>query len=119
MILVILVQSMSNLATLSEEEMLPCYLAYCPCLPTQDVANRKLDGIKGEVENKTVKPNDSRPSPSNTLDLGKSPICIHSKECCYLQFYSSWHSSDIITVSAEGGEHVQSTWKRTAISSDL
>jgi hypothetical protein len=37
------------------------------------------------------------------LDLGKSPICIHSKECCYLQFYSKWHSSDIITVFAKGG----------------
>jgi hypothetical protein len=74
-----------------------------PCLPTQDVTNCKLDRIKREVENKAVQPNDSRPSPPNALDLGKSPICIYCEECCYLWSYPQGHSSDNSMLLSEKG----------------
>lgn len=84
-----------------------------PCLPTQDVTNCKLDQIKREVENKAVQPNDSRPSPPDALDLGKSPICIYCNERCYLQSYFHWYSLDIPMLLSEQWSVKCKGWRRT------
>ena len=45
---------------------------------TQYISDKELEKIKRDVEDDTVDPNDTSPSPTDTMDLRKAPIGIHS-----------------------------------------
>ena len=45
---------------------------------TQYISDKELEEIKRDVEDDTVDPNDTSPSPTNTMYLCKAPIGIHS-----------------------------------------
>jgi hypothetical protein len=55
-----------------------------PGSATQNVADYEFEEIKRDVEDNAVKPDNNCPSPSNAMDSRKSPVAIHSDECCNL-----------------------------------
>lgn len=55
-----------------------------PCLASQRVAGDELEDIKRDVSNYAIEPDDSCPSPSNALDPGEAPACIHSNQSSHL-----------------------------------
>jgi len=48
-----------------------------PSFATQDVADGELHDVKGDIEDNTVEPYHSCPTPTNSFDPCKSPVCIH------------------------------------------
>jgi len=50
-----------------------------------EVPDEKLDDIQGKERDKAKQPDDSSPTPTNTANVGESPIRIHSNERCNLQ----------------------------------
>lgn len=50
-----------------------------PSLSTQSISDEKLEQVKWEIEYKVVQPYDTSPTPPNSFDCCKAPICIH----CY------------------------------------
>lgn len=55
-----------------------------PALSTQSISNDKLENVEWDVENDTVKPNNSSPSPSNAVDPCKPPVCVDGNHCSHL-----------------------------------
>ena len=55
-----------------------------PSPATQSISDGKLENIQREVEYDTIEPNNTSPSPANTVDPRKAPICIYSEECSNL-----------------------------------
>ena len=55
-----------------------------PSLATQDVADGELHEVKWEIEDNTVEPNHSCPTPTNSLDPCKTPVGIHCYYCSNL-----------------------------------
>lgn len=55
-----------------------------PGFATQGVADDELEDIKRDVGNQAEEPDNSCPSPSNALDPGEAPACIHGYESSHL-----------------------------------
>ena len=55
-----------------------------PCTSCESHADEKLENVKRNVCNNAVDPDNSCPSPPNSIDSSKVPVCIHSNGSCHL-----------------------------------
>lgn len=51
-----------------------------PGLPTQSISSDELKNVQRDVKDNAVEPNNTSPSPSNTLYLSKFPVGIYSED---------------------------------------
>ena len=75
-----------------------------PSLSTEDVAGSKLDHIKWEIKNDTVKPDDTSPTPADSLDPCKPPVGINSDQSCHLKIGTRL---DYFPRSSSPANHIQ------------
>lgn len=47
---------------------------------TEHEADEELEQVEREVEHDAVQPDNTSPAPADTLDPGKTPVGVHSKE---------------------------------------
>lgn len=56
-----------------------------PCLSTQDVTDGKLHNVEWEIEDNAVNPDDTSPSPTDSMYSCKTPVGIYCYESSNLK----------------------------------
>ena len=65
----------------------PLFNDKVPCPTTNGISDCKLDYVKWEIKDEVVKPNYTSPTPANSFNCGKTPVCVDGNQCSNLFVY--------------------------------
>ena len=68
----------------------PLFNDKIPSLSAQGVSGEELDKVQWNIEDKVVKPNHACPTPSNSFNRRKAPVCVNSYQCSNLFMKENW-----------------------------